>query len=131
MEWIKNNWLLLVIIAAVAAVAWKQFDSSSVYDKLMTDYNAQAEAAKAEREALEASNRKLREETNILYETFHRELSDINKKFDSRLEDVKTEAAQKKKKIVVDAKKDPTTLTDAVTKTFSIPVFPKEEQTNE
>jgi len=129
MEWIKNNWLLLVLLSGLALLAWRHFDSTSLYDKLMKDYNAQAKEHDREIQRLEKINQDRHEEQERLNDIFHKEIVDVNTRFDDTIEEIATEGDTQKKELIKEAKKNPIILTNSLNEVFGIPVYEEKKET--
>jgi hypothetical protein len=120
MKWLKDYWLLIAIVAAVAVFGWNYYQNSSLYDKLMNDYNAQAEAFERERSALETINRKAQERQRELVETHKQKIKEIEAQYKVRLGNISKETSKEKARLEAST---PEILMDEVERTFGIPRY--------
>lgn len=123
--WLKKNWAYVVIVALLCLlifIGWSKYNTDSLYDKLMKDYNSQSTAYKKQINELEATNQELRAQQEILNSKHKEEMIRVEKNYQENLKLITQKAKTEKDIIIKEAKKDPTTLTDRVTKTFGIPV---------
>jgi predicted PurR-regulated permease PerM len=125
-RWIKTNWLAVALVALIvlaAFFAWKWYNASTVYDKLMEQYTAQAKSFKEDIVKLEKINEEEKKKNSALEESYKKDLTKIENDYQNKINDLSKKSVTNRKKIVVDAKKDPTSLTAKVTQVFGIPTY--------
>jgi len=123
-QWFKDNWpILLIVVIILSVLSWRQCSSDSLYGKLMNDYNAQAKEHKQQIDELEKLNNARWEQQNLLNESYKKDVARIEKSYNEALQNITEERKKYQNKIVLDAKKDPTTLTTKVKDTFGIPIM--------
>ena len=126
MKWLKDNWLIVVIILVVAVLAYGQATNVSLYDKLMNDYNAQAQDHKAQIVALEKVNEEQSKLVDQLHGEYNERLAIIRSEFNSRLNKVSAQRTVERRRLVEAAKKNPSALTKEIQRIFGIPLYQKE-----
>lgn len=121
--WLKNNWILVISGAAIVFLLWQRSVSEDAYSSLLKAYNVQSEAHLKEIKALEDINKAKDKRLRELSEKYKSDVKRLEEEYASLLEKIKKESTRRRKKIVKEAYRDPTTLTDAITETFSIPYY--------
>lgn len=124
-KWLKSNWLIVVIILGVLALAvnaFSQFDQNAVYRNLLDQYQEQSldhqRQLKDLRDLVDAE----REERDRLLQEYLAEMHRIEREYKEDLERIAQERDTTQDDIIRDHSRDPTTLTRAVHETFGIPV---------
>lgn len=127
MKWFKNNWMVVLLGFIVAFVIWSKFDEGTLYDKLMTDYNAQAAAYSAQIEAIEKVNAEMQAEQERLDTEYNERLENIQTQFSQELAKVSKQRRIERRSLVKAAKQDPTILTKEIRRVFGIPIYSPEK----
>ena len=104
-------------------MAYMQFRNSNLYDKLMEDYIAQAEANKKTLAALEAETAKERVAQAKLNKSFSESIVFIEADYNTELKKIAARRAKDRRRLVRAARKDPGALTRAISRMFGIPVY--------
>lgn len=129
-DWFKNNWfvvsLVLVIVMAFIALQMQQCSSDSLYNKLTQDYKEQAESFDKELRAVERVNKEWHAKQEALNEEHKEKMACIEKDYKKGLESISIRQEKRQTKIVKEARRDPTTLTQRVYEVFGIPIIGKE-----
>lgn len=126
MKWLKEHWTLVVILLlclCAAFIGWKLYNGSSLYDKLMNDYNAQAKAHKEEIVMIENINTALQKKLTSLQVEHENKIKQIEEDYQKKLSALAQNQYKSKKKILDNTKTNPTFMTDEITKMFGIPVY--------
>lgn len=125
MDWLKKNWLLVLVVFVVAALALRQHYSSSLYDKLMEDYNEQTSAHEKVVEELEKVNTEQLKKQQELNDKFQKHLDQIEKSFNQKIEKINSQRKKEQKQLVEAAKKDPQSLLKKIEEVYGIPIYEK------
>jgi len=126
MKWIKDNWLLVALGLLVAFLAWRQFSSSTLYEKLMDQYEAQADAHAKTVADLEKENARFVQKQEEINKKHTEEIQRIESDYHKSLAVLQRQRAQTRSQLGEEAKKNPTVLTDKITEFFNIPVYSEE-----
>lgn len=126
MKWLKDNWLIVAIALVVAALIYGQVNNMSLYDKLMEDYNNQAQSHKAQIEALEKVNEEQTQMVLGLHNEYAARLEIIQTEFNGQLNKVKAQRTVERRRLVEETRKNPSALTQEIQQVFGIPVYQKE-----
>ncbi len=121
-NWVKSNWIILVIIAAVAFLALRHFTFVDSYSKLSQHLNKQSEQFHKQLENIEKINKEWREAENKLNIEHQKQLNDIRVEYDEKISKINSQRIIIQTQIVKEAKADPTSLTKKVSDIFGIPV---------
>ena len=122
LNWVKANWILILIIAAVAFLALRHFTFVDSYSSLSKHFNEQSTQFHKQLADIEKVNREWREAEDKLNLEHQKELKDIRAEYDEKINNVNVQRIIIQTQIVKEAKADPTSLTKKVTEVFGIPV---------
>jgi hypothetical protein len=121
-NWVKSNWIILLIIAAVGFLTLRHFTFVDAYGKLSKQFNEQSTQFHKQLENIEKVNKEWREAENKLNIAHQKELNAIRIEYDKKINNINSQRVIIQTQIVKEAKADPTTLTKKVSETFGIPV---------
>lgn len=123
MKWIQDNWLIVVVVAGLAFVAWNQQYSGSLYDKLMVSYNQQNVSHQVQIQAIEKANTKWRQKQDELNKKHAEEMQQIETSFQEQLSSISKQQQVYRRRLVKAAKKDPQTLMRELNRIYGIPIY--------
>lgn len=125
-DWFKTNWItivLVVVVAGVAFLAYRQFSFSSTYEKLLNQkYTEQTESFKKQINDINKINNDRFKQQEAILKAYDEKIQLIDQQYKISLAEITAKQRKLQAKIVVDAQKDPTTLTTKVRETFGIPI---------
>ena len=125
-NWFKANWItvvLVVLVAGVAVLAYRQFVLTSTYEDLLNKkYTEQSESFKKQINEINKINDDRFKQQEALIKAYDEKIRLIDQEYKTSLAEIAAKQRKLQTKIVADAQKDPTTLTTKVKDTFGIPV---------
>ena len=122
-EWIKSNWILIVAGVAVVFLLWQRSVSEDTLSSILKTQQEQTEAHLQEIKDLEGISEAKHERLARLNETYKIDLQKLEEDYELLLAQIGQKSSKKRKKIVKEAKSDPTTLSDRIEDTFFIPYY--------
>ena len=123
LEWLKNNWILVVAGVAIVFLLWQRSVSEDLLSKVLKSQQEQTEAHLQEIRDLEAVNKAKDAEIHKLVLTYEEERLALQKDYAALLGKINSKSTKKRSRIVKDAYRDPTTLSDKIFDTFYIPYY--------
>ena len=126
-EWIKNNWILIVAGVAVVFMLWQRSVSEDTLSSIMKIQQEQTEAHLQEIKDLEGINKAKHERLVLLNETYKVDLQKLEEDYALLVNQIGQKSSKRRKKIVKEAKSDPTTLSGRIEDTFFIPNYAGDE----
>lgn len=120
-RFIKGNYLLLLVIVAVAFVMFRGCDQFSAYDKLMSKYNQQIEDTQERIEKLKEIQKKQAEKREELNQKYQEKLKKLEEDYKKRISEIRRSKFDRQSRIVKEAEKDPSSLIKKVEEKFGIP----------
>ncbi len=121
-EWLKNNWLVVLLAAAVSVLAWKGCDKSSTYESLFQKYKEQQKSHQEQLEKLEKIQKAEREAFEKELDRYQSELNRIEEDYNKKLDKIEESKTEEQEDILKEHEKDPHSLTERLRETFGIPV---------
>jgi predicted negative regulator of RcsB-dependent stress response len=123
-SWFKNNWIVIVlvcIVGALALLAWRQFSFSESYEELLNKkYMEQAASFKKQIDEIEKTNQDWQNKQNELNKNYEKEIQRIETEYRTELDKITKRQRSNQVKIIDEAKKDPSTLTKKLEDVFGI-----------
>jgi LPS O-antigen subunit length determinant protein (WzzB/FepE family) len=121
-EWLKLNWLKIVILVAIGLALWQLYVSSETHEIMYKENMKQSELFHKQLKELEVVNQQLKIRQDILENTYKVELDTIKKEYDQKIVDLANMKKNNELKIIKEAKEKPETLTTKIENMFGIPV---------
>lgn len=125
-DWFKKNWITIVLVIIVAGgifLAFRQFSLTSTYEDLLNKkYTEQSESFKKQINEINKINDERFKQQEALLKAYDVKIQLIDQQYKTSLAEIAAKQRRLQTQIVVDAQKDPTTLTSKVKDTFGIPV---------
>lgn len=124
-DWVKENWLTLLIIVGVvmlAISAFAQWDQTESYKELLEQYHEESLDHQRQIKDLRTIMDEEREKQNRILQKYIEEQWRIESEFKEALGRIARDRSVNQNDIIREHDKDPTTLTTAVTETFGIPL---------
>jgi len=120
-KWIKNNWLVIVLLFGVGFLAWSFRSNDQAYKNLFKSYTQQSADNRQQIEDLRAVQEQERADQERIMRNYLDELHRIEQEYKTELTKIETQRATTQDNIISNYNSNPTTLTSAVTNTFGIP----------
>ena len=121
-KWLKANWLVVIVVLGVLALAFNANSQDASYRQLFDQYTTQAADHQTQISDLRSLQEQEREERQRLMQEYIDELHRIEREYKTELERIAALRTNTQDDIIRDFERDPTTLTEAVTNVFGIPV---------
>lgn len=121
-KWLKENWLVVLVIVGVAALAFRGCSQEEAYSNLFDHYNEQSKDHERQIQELRSLQDQERAERERILQEYLAELHRIEQEYKEELGRIEQQREDTQSDIIRDHDRDPTTLTTAVTETFGIPV---------
>lgn len=123
-KWLKENWLTVLVIAGVVALAvnaFSQFDQTESYRNLLEQYHEESLDHQQQIKDLRTLMDEEREERDRLLQEYLSEMHRIESEYKEELGRISADRETSQDTIIRNHNRDPSSLTRAVTDTFGIP----------
>jgi cell division protein FtsB len=126
--WVKNNWIILLVVAGVVYLGYSSLVGTNIYNKLMKNYSEQLVDHEKELRDLEKQQEEYKNIQNQMQLNFIKKMDELDKKYEAKFSEINSKRLLSKKTLIEEAKKDPTSLTSKVTEVFGIPEANNKQQ---
>lgn len=121
-KWLRENWLPLLLVVAIAALFAKGCERTQAYDSLFDQYQQQSEDHQQQIRDLRALQERERQELDRQLQNYLEEMNRIEREYKEEIQRISVRTETRRVRIIRDYGRDPATLTTAVRDTFGIPV---------
>jgi len=121
-KWIKKNWVLVLVVLGLSFLAWSFKSKDQSYKDLFKNYTQQNADNQQQIEVLRNLQEQERVERERLLTNYLDELHRIEREYKAELGKIAEQRDTTQDNIISNGNTNPTSLTDAVTETFGIPV---------
>lgn len=121
-KWLRENWLPLLLVVAIAALFVKGCERTQAYDSLFEQYQQQSKDHQQQIRDLQALQERERQELDRQLQKYFKEMDRIEREYKEEIQRISVRTETRRVRIIHDYSRDPTALTTAVRDTFGIPV---------
>ena len=121
-KWLKANWLVIIVIVAVGALAFNSCSNDESYRSLFQQYTEKSDDHQRQIKDMRDLQEQERKARDLLMQEYIDELHRIEREYKTELGKIAEQRNNNRNEIIRNHDRDPTSLTDAVNEVFGIPV---------
>jgi predicted RNase H-like nuclease (RuvC/YqgF family) len=121
-NWLKDNWLVVLVVVAVAAIAIRGCEKDDAYQNLFDQYGESISDYQQQLKDMHDLQESERLEQARQLQAFIEEMNRIESEYKQEIERIDTRRQRRQTQIVREAQEDPGTLTRRIRDTFGIPI---------
>lgn len=120
--WLKNNWLIVLVLLAIIVLFWRGCSHEDSYSDLFDKYQEQSQEHQKEIKKLKQLQDKERKELDERLQHYQNELNRIEQEYKEKLNRIARLKENRRTAIIKEHEEDPESLTQTINEVFGIPV---------